>query len=128
MAQAEYIHPPINPETKEFWDAAKGHKLLVARCPDTGKYIWFPRRVSPFTGKSNVEYVEAKGTGTVYTYSVMRRTASPYCIAYVTLDEGPTIMTNIVNADLDTISIGMKVKVTFVDLNDEAALPVFEPA
>lgn len=128
MPQAEYIHPPINPETKEFWDAAKDHKFLVPKCPDTGKHLWFPRRVSPFTGKTNVEYVPGKGTGVVYSYSVMRRTASPYCIAYVTLDEGPTIMTNIVNVDYDEVKIGMKVKVTFKDLTDEAALPLFEPA
>ena len=49
MAQAEYIHPPINPETKPFWDATKQGKFLITRCPDTGKHIWWPRRVSPFT-------------------------------------------------------------------------------
>lgn len=128
MAQAEYIHPPINPESKEFWDATKQGKLLVARCPETGKHVWWPRKVSPFTGKSNMELVESKGEGVVYTYSVMRRTPSQYCIAYVTLDEGPTMMTNIVNCDLDTVKVGMRVKVTFEDLNDEAALPLFEPA
>jgi uncharacterized OB-fold protein len=37
-------------------------------------------------------------------------------------------MTNIVNVDYDTVKIGMRVKVTFKDLNDEAALPLFEPA
>lgn len=128
MPQADYIHPPINPETKPIWDATKEGKLLIAKCPDTGKHIWWPRRVSPFTGKTNMEYVQAKGTGVVYTYSVMRRSASPYCIAYVTLDEGPTIMTNIVNTDYDTVKIGMKVKLTFKDLNEEASLPLFEPA
>ena len=128
MPQENYIHPPINPETKEFWDATKQGKLLVAKCPETGKHVWFPRRVSPFTGKSNMEYVESKGEGVVYTYSVMRRTPSPYCIAYVTLDEGPTIMTNIVNMNYDDVEIGMRVKVTFKDLNDEASLPLFEPA
>lgn len=128
MPQADYIHPPINPETKPIWDATKEGKLLIAKCPDTGNYVWFPRRVSPFTGKTNMEYVQAKGTGVVYTYSVMRRAASPYCIAYVTLDEGPTIMTNIVNTDYDTVKIGMKVKLTFKDLNEEASLPLFEPA
>lgn len=128
MPQESYIHPPVTPETKEFWDATKEGKLLVAKCPDTGKFIWWPRRVSPFTGKSNMEYVQAKGTGTVYSYSVMRRAKSPYCIAYVTLDEGPTMMTNIVNCDYDTVKIGMKVKVTFKKLNDDACLPLFEPA
>ncbi len=128
MAQANPIHPPVNPETKEFWDATKQGKLLVARCPETGKHVWWPRRVSPFTGKSNMEYVESKGTGEVYTFSVMRRSPQPYCIAYVRLDEGVTMMTNIVNVDYDAVKIGMKVKVTFQDLNDEAALPMFEPA
>lgn len=128
MPQENPIHPPINPETKEFWEGTKQGKLLIAKCPDTGKFVWFPRRVSPFTGKSNMEYVEAKGTGEVYTYSVMRRAPSPYCIAYVTLDEGVTMMTNIVNVDYDTVKVGMKVKVTFRDVNDEAALPMFEPA
>lgn len=128
MPQESYIHPPINPESKEFWDATKQGKLLVARCPETGEHVYWPRRVSPFTGKSNMEYVEVKGTGVVYTYSVMRRAKSPYCIAYVTLDEGPTIMTNIVNMNYDDVEVGMKVKVTFKELTEEASLPLFEPA
>ncbi len=128
MPQESYIHPPISPETKEFWDATKQGKLLIAKCPDTGKHVWWPRKVSPFTGKTNMEYVESKGTGVIYTFSVMRRSKQPYCIAYVTLDDGPTMMTNIVNVDYDTVKIGMKVKVTFKDLNDDASLPLFEPA
>ena len=55
---------------------------------------------------------EASGNGTIYTYSVMRRAPMPYAIAYVTLDEGPTMMTNIVDCDLDEIRIGQAVSLS----------------
>ena len=56
----------------------------------------------------NVELVQAKGTGTVYSYTVMR-TKEPYCVAYIELDEGPRLFTNIVDCDLDTVRIGQRV-------------------
>ena len=72
--------------------------------------------------------MQAKGTGEIYTYSVTRRgTPIPYCIAYVTLDEGVRMMTNIVDCDLDTIRIGQKVKVAFKKTEAGMAVPVFAP-
>jgi len=52
----------------------------------------------------------------------------PYAIAYVTLDEGPTMMTNIVDCDLDSIRIGQKVKLTFVPSENGPKMPMFTPA
>jgi uncharacterized OB-fold protein len=73
--------------------------------------------------------VQAKGTGTIYTYSVTRRgTPVPYAIAYVTLDEGVRMMTNIVDCDLDTVRIGQKVKVVFRKTEGGVSVPVFSPA
>jgi len=75
---------------------------------------FFPRGVCPFCLSTKVDWVEAKGTGTIYTYSITRRAGpTPYCIAYVKLDEGISVLTNIVDCDLDTIKIGQKVQLTF---------------
>ena len=64
----------------------------------------------------------------IYTFSVTRRGAgAPYCIAYVTLDEGPTMMTNIVDVDLDTVRIGQHVRVVFKKSEDGTAIPMFAP-
>ena len=72
---------------------------------------------------------EAKGTGTIYTFSVTRRGAgAPYCIAYVTLDEGPTMMTNIVDTDLDAVRIGQRVRVVFRPSENGTAIPMFTSA
>jgi uncharacterized OB-fold protein len=51
-----------------------------------------------------------------------------YCIAYVKLDEGVTMLTNIVDCDLDTVKVGQKVKVTFKKTEGGVSMPVFAPA
>lgn len=113
MASNRKIPPiSVDPTNKPYFDAAREGKLLIGKCNDTGKVFWYPRGASPFTLSNNVEMVEAKGTGTIYTYTVMR-TKEPYCVAYVELDEGVRVFTNIVDCDLDALKIGQKVKVVF---------------
>lgn len=79
-----------------------------------------------FCFSGNVEWHEAKGTGKIYTYSIVRRIGPvPYCIAYVTLDEGVTMLTNIVECDLDTIRIGQPVKMHFNISKGGVSVPTF---
>jgi uncharacterized OB-fold protein len=58
----------------------------------------------------------------------MRRVPQPYAIAYVTLDEGVTVMSNIVDTDLDTLVIGQRVKVVFRGSDGALTIPAFVPA
>jgi len=119
--------PMVNPETEPFWEAAKQGKFLLPYCVDTGKAFWYPRQVSPFTlGK--VEWKESKGMGTIYSVSVMKRAPEVYAIAYVTLDEGCTMMTNIVDCDFDKVAIGDRVQVTWKPAEDGTPYPQFKPA
>ena len=120
--------PDTNPETRPFFDAAAQGKLVLPRCKDTGKFIWFPRGISPFT-LGEVEWAEVSGKGKVYTYSVMERANPPYCIADVELAEGPKMMTNIVDIDFKDVKIGMDVKLKFIQTeNDGPSMPFFTPA
>ena len=65
----------------------------------------------------------------IYSVSVTRRAGPiPYAIAYVTLDEGVTMLTNIVDADLDALRIGDRVKVCFKPAEGGFAVPMFAPA
>ncbi len=52
----------------------------------------------------------------------------PYVLAYVELDEGPRIMTNIVQAGEEDLAVGMPVQVVFHDTGEGSALPRFRPA
>ncbi|MBR0663642.1 Zn-ribbon domain-containing OB-fold protein [Roseomonas hellenica] len=115
--------PAVDPTNKPFWDAAREGRFLIGLCKDTGKHFFYPRGVSPFTLSNNVALVEAKGTGTIYTYTVAR-TKEPHAVAYVELDEGPRIFTNIVDCDLDALKIGQKVKLVWKPTT-EGAPPVY---
>lgn len=117
-----------NPEVKPYWDACNAGKLMLTRCKDTGRVFSYPRGVSPFTLSTNVEWFEASGNGVIYSFSTMERADPPYTIAYVTLDEGTTIMTGITDTDHQGLKIGQKVKVVFKASETGQKVPFFTPA
>ena len=120
--------PVVNPETKAFWDASAEGKLLIKKCKDCGEVHYYPRTICPYCMSDNTEWLLCSGKGKVYSYSVMRKAKVPYCIAYVTLEEGVTMMTNIINTDLDEVTIDMDVELSFVDTGEGSALPYFTRA
>lgn len=111
-------------EQHRFWEAAGKGKLLLKRCVATGKCFYYPREISPFTG-GTTEWVEASGRGAIYSCSLSYRAQPPYCIAYVQLDEGPLMLTNIVAERLEGIAIGQRVKVVFREDANGRYLPFF---
>lgn len=119
--------PPINVEIQAFWDAASQGKLLIKKCNACGEVHFYPRNICPFCFSDQTEWQESSGRGTIYTYSVMRRAPVPYAIAYVELAEGPRIMTNIVDCDLDAIKIGQAVRLVFKPSEGGPPVPMFAP-
>ncbi len=123
------ITPPVvNTETKAFWDAAREGRFMVPVCTACGKAHWYPRAICPFCASDKVEWRAASGKGTIYTFSVMRRAKDLYTIAHVTLAEGPTMLTNIVDCDFDMLRIGQAVAVVFKETENGPPAPMFKPA
>lgn len=127
-ATKTYMDPPINDESRAYWDGANDGKLLLKRCGDCGKTHFYPRVVCPHCQSGATEWYEASGDGVIYSYSAMRRSEVPFIIAYVTLAEGVTMMTNIVDCDPDSVAIDQAVKVTFKDSEGGQSIPMFTPA
>jgi uncharacterized OB-fold protein len=119
--------PQVTPDTRAFWDAAAAGKLMIGKCTACGAVHYYPRAICPFCLSTETRLEQASGEGTIYTYSVMRRAQIPYAIAYVTLAEGPTMMTNIVDCDLDRIRIGQKVLLVFKPTEGGPPVPMFTP-
>jgi uncharacterized OB-fold protein len=123
--------PIVSPETKPYWDATAEGKLVLPKCQNCGSVNWYPKVFCPVCGKFGVDWIDAAGTGTIYTFAITRRGlgvgahAGPYVLAYVELDEGIRMMTNIVDADLEKLAIGDKVEVVFHDTGAGTALPRF---
>ena len=129
--------PLVLPEVRPFWEATAAGRLLLPRCAECQAVIWYPRPFCPACASTHVEWIEASGRGTVYSFTVNRRgqadladykDAGVYVLAYVELAEGPRMMTNIVDCDPDTVSIGQAVEVVFHDTGEGTALPRFRPA
>ena len=127
MNERVFIEPQPSAETEAFWNAAGEGRFLVKRCTACGKAHWYPRSHCPFCASADTVWEEASGEGVIYSYSVMRRAKPPYVMAYVTLAEGTTMMTNIVDCDPDGLSIGDAVTLRFVTTAEGAALPMFAP-
>tara|TARA_Y100000766_G_scaffold252404_1_gene236661 strand:+ start:272 stop:670 length:399 start_codon:yes stop_codon:yes gene_type:complete len=132
MTEQKRVFPtPIaDPDTEAFWSAAKDNKLMIGSCNSCGDKYYYPRGMCPHCGSSDVGLVQSSGKGEIYSWSVLRRAEPPFAIAYVTLDEGPTMMTNIIECDLDNLRIGQKVELKFSPTEEEngAPVPTFKPA
>ena len=128
IKERKLVAPTVYPETKAFWDAAGEGRLLVKQCDDCSEHHHYPRDACPFCGSERLQWRQASGKGTIYSFSVMRRAEVPYIIAYVTLAEGPTMMSNIVDADADAVRIGQAVKLKFSASEGGPPMPVFTPA
>ena len=119
--------------SKPFWEGAKDKKLMLQYCPKSGKYQFYPRPVSIYTGARELEWREASGRGRIYSFSLSYKApppfkdVKPYVIASVELEEGVRILTNIINCDPNEIMIDMPVRVAWV-LAGTSNYPVFEPA
>lgn len=127
--------PEPNAVTQPFWDGAKEHRLVLQRSKKTGRYVYYPRAVSPFGVNDEMTWTTVSGRGTVYSYTIARRPTAPqwaadapYVIAIVRLEEGPHLTTNIVGCDPEGVRIGMQVVATFADVSADITLVQFRPA
>src|SRR3981189_1288736 len=95
--------PAVSQETQAYWDAAAKGKLLVRKCTSCGQLHHYPRTICPFCFSDKTEGSGASSKGTMCSYSVMRRGPVAYAMAYVTLAEGPGMVTNSVDCDFDKL-------------------------
>ncbi|RJP68210.1 MAG: Zn-ribbon domain-containing OB-fold protein [Candidatus Abyssobacteria bacterium SURF_17] len=133
----EYLKPMPVPDhiTETFWAAARQHKLLIQQCRDCGRNQFFPQSSCRACLSENLEWVEASGSGKVYSYTIIHRPPSasfeedaPYTVALVELGEGVRMMSNIIEIEPDQVRVGMPVHVVFEDISPTISLPKFRPA
>jgi uncharacterized OB-fold protein len=117
-----------SPENVPYWEAAKAGQLLVRRCTACGEAHYYPRAICPYCGSARTEWLTASGRGVIYSFTLMRRAAPPFVLAYVTLEEGITMLTNVVDCDPSRLSIGQPVVAVFRPTDDGRQVPMFVPA
>ena len=134
MSNGDRVIPTPTPETKHYWDGAKDGKLILQKCNDCSDNYFPPRPFCPKCGSRSVQEFQASGKGSLYSYVINHLPSPgftpPFAIAVVELEEGPRLMSNIVECEQtpDALELDMPLEVTFEKLNDDITLPQFKPA
>lgn len=125
--------PTVTPETEPFWAGAADGELRLGECTECGLVFYYPRASCPDCLSDDVDWRVAEGTGEIYTFAVGQTLrgwpdeALPAIVAYVELDEGPRVLTNVL-AEPEDVAIGDRVAVEFVETEEaDVAIPVFVP-
>ena len=129
--------PAIHPENAPYWAALKEHELRLQRCRQCAT-LRYPASPVCYGCMSTAEpaWEQLSGKGTLGAWIVVERATGnpawseevPYVVAYVDLDEGPRLPTNIVGVDPYALKTGMRVEVVFDDVTPEVTLAKFQPA
>jgi uncharacterized OB-fold protein len=132
---SDYIKelPSVPLAMKPFWDGAEQGKLMLYKCLNCGSSFW-PAVDCAACDNPRMSWVEATGKGEIFTFTVEHQlnhpgweTGGPYNIAWIKLDEGPILISNIIGCKNEELSIGMKVEVAFDRITPGVTLPRFKP-
>ena len=129
------IVPKADRLTEPYWEGAKKGQLLLQNCRRCGN-IWHPPTpICPQCQAKNYEWRPASGRGEVYSFTIVHHAAhvavadrTPYLVALVTLEEGPRVVSNILNCPMEAVEVGMPVTLTFQEISPGITLPQFERA
>ena len=134
MATPGRALPQPTPETQHLWDGTKANELLLQRCDECSKVYFPPRPFCPACASRKVSVTKASGKAKLYSYIIHHRPVPgftpPYALAVVELDEGPRMMTNIVDCEQTPVArvLAMPMEVVFEPQTDTITLPLFRPA
>lgn len=137
MAEAPHKPFPVpTPETAPFWEGMRAHRLRIQRCNDCGRAYFYPRPFCPVCFSANVAWFTASGRATLHAYEIIHRAPpafasdAPYVLAVVELEEGPRMMTNLVDVEPEPsrLPVDMPLQIVYDDTTDGVTLPKFRPA
>jgi uncharacterized protein len=127
--------PQVDEVNRPFWEATRRREVVLQRCRDC-REVWYPAATNcPKCLSTNFEWSAVSGSGTVWSFIVYHHCWHrgfekdiPYNVAMIQLEEGPLVISNIVNVKNDSIKVGMPVKVVFEPATEQVTLFKFTPA
>lgn len=126
--------PTITEESEPYWTSVAQHAMRIQCCGRCSTYRFYPTPVCPSCWSTEFDWAPVSGRATLFSYSVVHRPVTeafaaetPYVVALVTLQEGPTMMMNVIGAPADALTIDMPLQIDYRDI-DGFTLPVARPA
>lgn len=100
-------------------------QFLIQQCKDCGKFVFYPRLLCKHCGSAALKWVEPTGRGTVYSTSVVRQKpekGGDYNVSLIELEEGPRILSRVMDVDAEQVKIGMHVSAHVAELDGVRAV------
>ncbi|MGZ3625030.1 MAG: Zn-ribbon domain-containing OB-fold protein [Ktedonobacteraceae bacterium] len=126
--------PVVTEENRPFWEGCQQGKLLLQQCSECHHYQFYPRLYCMKCSSDALHWVEATGRGVIYSFTIIYQNKSPefvhdtpYNVAIVQLEEGPRLLSNIVDVDATELHVDLPVTVAFDRVTDTITLPRFRP-
>ena len=135
MADARPLPIP-DPVTRPFWDSLKARAIQLQRCSGCARFIYYPRNVCPSCLGGDLVWTPISGRGVVHAFTIPHRhpnpafgSTVPYVVALVELEEGPRMLSNLMEVDPtpEAVTVGMSVEIVYEDVSDDVTLPKFRP-
>jgi uncharacterized OB-fold protein len=127
--------PQVSPEMAPFFEAARRHALVVQRCAACGAFRFPARTICSACLSREATWVPVSGRGTVFSFAIMHQAVhpgfaaeTPYAVVVIQLDEGPRLLSNLVDCATADVRVGQPVEVVYDDLTPEVTLPKFRPS
>jgi uncharacterized OB-fold protein len=127
--------PMPDGDTAVFWNGLREGKLLLQHCLDCQSVHYYQQGICRQCGSQRLEHRAASGRGTVHSYSVVHRAPgpafkddTPYAVLLVKLEEGPHMISSLVDGDPEKVDFDMPLQLVCEKLSDEVTLPRFRPA
>ena len=134
-SKSEPIRPTINDVNRPFWDACARGELRLQRCRSCGHLRYPAAIVCPECLSAETEWQAVSGGGKVFSFVVFQRAYHPawegrvpYNVALIELDEGPILLSNVIDVDNARLTVGLDVRIAFRRLDEALSIPVFVPA
>ena len=130
---AELVLPTLDDVNRPFWDGCREGVLKLQRCTRCGHLRYPIAAICPRCMSDGVAWDQLSGRGAVFSFAVFHhayndawRDRIPYNVALVELEEGPTVISNIVRVDPEGLRVGLPVAAVFEPLTGELSVLRFE--
>lgn len=124
------IVPSPSQLTEPYWSGCREGVLQLQQCDDCERYQFYPRTLCSHCGSREMTWRGTSGRGRIASYTVVHRPLpgdypNPLIVVLIDLDEGPRMMSSLVDSDPQSVSVGAPVAVDFESWSDDISMPVF---
>jgi uncharacterized OB-fold protein len=118
-------------DSRPYWEGLAQGELRIQRCASCSKAVFYPRALCPHCFAEQLSWIVASGRGTIYSYTVAHQAFGPFAedvpfvVAIIELEEGVRMMSRLIDAPRERVTVGAVVKVTFEKVEENLTLPYF---